>query len=92
MTLAAKVPLSEAQRAMLPPDGRGEAKPAGTETIVVAGKPFAADVYKFEGTVKGLPATGTLWRSAAVPGGVVKTQWSGGITSVKMIVKRVTAK
>lgn len=91
-TFQAKVPKSEAEAADLPPGASGESKDVGTETIQVNGKSYETQVREFTGTVQGQTATGKIWRSDQVPGGLVKMESTGPNMKVEMVLKKVSEK
>lgn len=88
----AKVPKSVADGSYLPPGGAGETTDAGSATIEAAGKIYDTTIHEFNGTVQGAPATGKMWRSDDVPGGLVKMESTSGNMKVEMILKKVTEK
>lgn len=91
-TFRARVPLSEATRAMLPPGGEGDLAEIGAESVQAAGKTYETKIFEFDGTVQGAPATARQWRSDEVPGGLVKMESGGANGKMELILKKVTTK
>jgi len=76
-TYKAKVPAADADQSKLPQNVKGTAKEVGNEKVDAAGKSFDCKVIEYEGTMGAPPhppIKGKIWRSAEVPGGVVKMQ------------------
>lgn len=74
-------------------DMKGETKDAGNETVEVAGKKYDCKVMEFSGTGRGgMTATGKIWYTDQIPGGVAKMEMNamGGV--VKMAVTAFEAK
>lgn len=78
----------------LPPEIKGTIKKTGTATVKAAGEDYECEVWEYTGDASGTQATGKIWRSTKIPGGVVQTetnlQTPMGPGTAKMTLKAFT--
>jgi hypothetical protein len=91
-TFLPRVPKSEMLQGMRPPGAIGDPTDAGTETVHAAGKDFTCNVTEFPGNDGTDDGKAKQWRSAQIPGGIVKLESASAVLKVDLIVTKVQEK
>jgi hypothetical protein len=91
-TFLPRVPKSEMLHGMRPPGAIGDPTDAGAETIHAAGKDFICTVTEYPGKSDADEGKARQWRSAQIPGGMVKLESASAVMKVDLIVTKVQEK